>query len=106
MNDLIKKRLTAKIFFKKIIALSNIRYSHYALCVQLCLLSVKSAREDLKIKYLEKFIKDYPSFDRNSLEAKKILSVINFLERSSKKMRYIGNTQDLTKLSDFVKFTG
>ena len=82
MNGFIKRRLATKKFFKEKIALPDTRYSHYAVCAQLCLLSIKGAKEDLKLKNLERFFVDYASFNDKSPEAKKILNVISYLEKS------------------------
>lgn len=81
MNEFIKRRLATKKFFRENVALPDTRYSHYAVCAQLCLLSIKGAKEDLKLKSLEKFFVDYSSFNHKSPEAKKILNVINYLEK-------------------------
>lgn len=82
MNEFIKRHLTAKSFFRKRIALPDTRYSHYAVCAQLCLLSIKSAKVDLKLKNLELFLGEYASFDNKSLEAKRILNVVKILEKA------------------------
>ena len=81
MNEFVKHRLAKKKFFKERVALPDTRYSHYAVCAQLCLLSIRGAKEDLKLKKLEKFFVDYTSFNDRSPEAKKILNVINYLEK-------------------------
>jgi len=80
MTEFIKERLVQKKFFKNVVALPNTRYSHYAVCAQLCLLTLRGAKEDLKLKNLEKFFGDYAGFDHKSLEAKKISLVIKYLE--------------------------
>ncbi len=82
MNDFIKRRLSAKTFFKERISLPDTRYSHYAVCAQLCLLSIKGAKEDLKLKNLEKFFKEYHNFNYKSPEAKKIFDVVRHLEKA------------------------
>jgi hypothetical protein len=82
MKLFINSRLAAKTFFKKRISLPNTRYSHYAVCAQLCLLSIKGAKEDLKLKNLEKFLKDYRSFNDKSPEANKIIDVVKYLEKA------------------------
>ncbi|OGN21394.1 MAG: hypothetical protein A2915_00985 [Candidatus Yanofskybacteria bacterium RIFCSPLOWO2_01_FULL_41_34] len=81
MNDFIKRRLATKKFFKERVALPDTRYSRYAVCAQLCLLSIRGAKEDLKLKNLEKFFVDYASFNDKSPESTKVLNVINFLEK-------------------------
>jgi hypothetical protein len=82
MNDFIKRRLNTKAFFKERVSLPDTRYSHYAVCAQLCLLSTKGAKEDLKLKNLEKFFRDYRSFNAKSPEAGKIFDVIKHLEKA------------------------
>lgn len=82
MNEFIKRRLAAKKFFREKVTLPDTRYSHYAVCAQLCLLSIKGVKNDLKLKSLEKFFIDYSSFNYKSPEAKKILNVINYLEKA------------------------
>lgn len=82
MNEFIKKRLTIKKFFGEKIALPKTRYSHYAVCTQLCLLSIKGVKEDLKLKNIEKFLGEYTNFNDKSPEAEKILNVINYLEKA------------------------
>ncbi len=82
MNEFIKNRLAVKKFFEEKIALPKTRYSHYAICTQLCLLSVKNAKEDLKLKPIKKFLEDYTNFDDKNPEAKKILNVIKYLEKA------------------------
>lgn len=82
MNDFIKRRLVTKKFFKERVALPDTRYSRYAVCAQLCLLSIKGAKEDLKLKNLEKFFVDYANFNDKSPEAIKVLNVIKYLEKA------------------------
>lgn len=82
MNEFIKHKLASKNFLKKTVALPDTRYSHYAVCAQLCLLSIRGAKEDLKLKNLEKFFTEYSNFDDKSPESKKILNVINYLEKA------------------------
>lgn len=82
MNEFIKSRLTTKKFFEEKIALPKTRYSHYAVCTQLCLLSIKGAKEDLKIKNIKRFLGEYANFNDKNPEAEKILSVINYLEKA------------------------
>jgi hypothetical protein len=82
MNVWVKEELASRNFFKGIVALPNTRYSHYAVCAQLCLLSIGGAKEDLKLKNLEKFFTDYASFDKRSPEAAKIRQVLGFLEKA------------------------
>jgi len=82
MNRWIKDELASRKFFEKIVALPNTRYSHYAVCAQLCLLSIAGAREDLKLKNLEKFFADYENFNKRSPEAAKVRQVIAFLEKA------------------------
>ena len=82
MNEFIKHKLASKNFLKKIVALPDTRYSHYAVCAQLCLLVIKGAKKDLKLKNLEKFFTEYSNFDNKSPESKKMLNVINYLEKA------------------------
>ncbi len=82
MNEFIKDILTAKKFFEERITLPKTRYSHYAVCTQLCLLSIKGAVEDLKFKNIENFLKEYPNFNYKTPEAQKILNTINHLEKA------------------------
>ena len=82
MTEFIKKRLVTKRFFKGIVGLANTRYSHYAVAAQLSLLTVTGAKEDLKLKNLEKFFSDYAEFDTSSPEAQKIVLVIKLLEKA------------------------
>lgn len=82
MNVWIKEELAARNFFKRIIALPNTRYSHYAVGAQLCLLSITGAKGDLKLKNLERFFTEYANFDRRSPEATKIRQVLSFLEKA------------------------
>jgi hypothetical protein len=82
MNEFIKNKLVGETFFKERISLPNTRYSHYAICAQLSLLVIKGAKEDLKLKNLEKFFKDYSSFNYKSPEANKIFDVLGSLERA------------------------
>ncbi|MGH9872671.1 MAG: DUF262 domain-containing protein [Pyrinomonadaceae bacterium] len=82
MNTWIKEELAARKFFRKIVALPNTRYSHYAVCAQLCLLSIGGAREDLKLNNLEKFFADYENFNKRSPEAAKVRQVLTFLEKA------------------------
>lgn len=84
MNEFIKQ-LTTNNFFRETVTLPKTRYAHYAVCTQLCLLSIKGAREDLKLKNIEKLLSDYASFNDKGQEAKKILSVINYLEKAFQK---------------------
>lgn len=81
MNDFIKNRLATGRFFKERVAFLDTRYAVYAVCAQLCLLSIKGAKEDLKLENVEKLFSDYAQFDGKSPEAVKILNVISFLEK-------------------------
>jgi hypothetical protein len=82
MNDFIKGKVVSKNFFKKTISLTDARYSHYAVAAQLCLLSIRGAVENLKLKNLEDFFKAYPGFDPGGLDAKKVFFVFKFLEKA------------------------
>ncbi len=82
LNDFVKNTLVKRNFFKKNASLSNTRYSHHAVCAQLCLLSIKGAKEDLKLKFLEKLFKDYASFNEQGSEAGKIMEIFDYLEKA------------------------
>lgn len=69
-------------FLKIGLHLPDTRYSRYAVCAQLCLLSIKGAKEDLKLKNLEKFFIDYAGFGDKSPEATKVLNVVSSLEKA------------------------
>lgn len=79
MNEFVKARLSKAEFFTKNVSLTNTRYSHYGVCAQLCLLSMKSAKEDLKYSNIESLFINYAAFNTSSPEAKKILDVIKTL---------------------------
>lgn len=81
IGTFIKQKLLVNNFFKKTVQLSNNRYSHYAVCAQLCLLGVKGAVEDLKLKNIEDFFEIYSKFNQSGAEAKKILDIIKYLDR-------------------------
>lgn len=104
MNDFIKRRLSTKKFFKQRVALPDTRYSRYAVCAQLCLLSIKGAREDLKLKNLEKFFIDYAGFNDKSPEATKILNVVGSLEKafSDKDDRALRNRANVISIFHLV----
>ncbi|OGY59144.1 MAG: hypothetical protein A3B23_00485 [Candidatus Colwellbacteria bacterium RIFCSPLOWO2_01_FULL_48_10] len=82
MTEFIKRRLVNRKLLKTTVGLANTRYSHYAVCAQLCLLTIKGAKEDLKLKNLEKFFREYAEFNERSPEARKIYIVIKFLEKA------------------------
>lgn len=81
MNNFIKTRMVTNAFFTKTVSLANTRYSHYAVCAQLALLSVPTTKVDLKLKNLTKFLGEYSSFNASSPEARKILEVIGLLRK-------------------------
>lgn len=73
--------LSIHTFITERIALRNYRYTHEMICAKLCLLEL-SGIGNLKFEDLEDMYKKHKVFDKKGKVAKKVIRVLDFLERA------------------------
>ncbi len=79
MRDFIKK-LSEHPFFEEKVPLKNKRYAFQSVCAQISLLEIEGIK-NAKFQDLQDFYKRNEAFDENSQKAKKIISVIDLINR-------------------------